>query len=37
MHLTGEEEKVLAGERGEVAARSMRLLTKLGDIYGARR
>lgn len=35
MHLTNEEERVLAGERGEVAARSMRLLVKLGDIYGA--
>ena len=35
MHLTKEEERVLAGECGEVAARSMRLLTKLGDIYGA--
>ena len=35
MHLTSEEEKVLAGERGEVPARSMRLLVKLGDIYGA--
>jgi hypothetical protein len=35
MHLTSEEEKVLAGERGEVPARSLRLLVKLGDIYGA--
>jgi predicted aconitase len=35
MHLTKEEENVLAGGQGEVAARSMRLLVKLGDIYGA--
>lgn len=35
MHLSKEEERVLAGEHGEVAARSMRLLVKLGDIYGA--
>jgi hypothetical protein len=37
MHLTKEEDAVLAGERGEVPQRSMRLLVKLGDIYGADR
>ncbi len=35
MNLSKDEEKILAGEKGEVAARSMRLLVKLGDIYGA--
>lgn len=37
MHLTKEEEGVLAGERGEVQARMMRLLVRLGEIYGADR
>ena len=37
MQLTKEEQAVLAGEHGEVPERSMRLLVKLGDIYGADR
>jgi len=35
MHLTKEEEKILDGEQGEVPARMLRLLSRLGDIYGA--
>ncbi len=35
MYLTKEEEKYLDGEYGEVCQCSMRLLTRLGDIYGA--
>jgi predicted aconitase len=37
MQLTRDEERILAGEQGEVPQRSMRLLVKLGDIYGADR
>jgi len=37
MHLTKEEEAILSGKKGEVPARSMRLLVKLGNIYGADR
>ncbi len=35
MYLTKEEEKMLDGEKGEIVSRMMRLLTRLGDIYGA--
>ncbi len=35
MHLTKEEESVLDGAQGPVAERMMRLLVRLGDIYGA--
>ena len=35
MYLTGEQEKMLDGEMGEVLERMFRLLVKLGDIYGA--
>ncbi|UCE72806.1 MAG: aconitase X catalytic domain-containing protein [Methanomassiliicoccales archaeon] len=35
MYLTKEEEKILDGEKGEVLERMFRLLTRLGDIYGA--
>jgi predicted aconitase len=35
MYLTKEEEKVLAGEHGEVLEKMLRLLVRLGDIYGA--
>ncbi len=35
MYLTKEEEKILDGEKGPVQERNMRLLTRLGDIYGA--
>jgi predicted aconitase len=35
MHLTKEQEATLAGEHGEVLQRSMMLLSRLGDIYGA--
>ncbi len=35
MHLTRKEEKILDGEKGEVAERLFRLLVRLGDIYGA--
>lgn len=37
MYLTQEEEAVLEGEQGPVPARMMRLLVRLGDIYGADR
>ncbi|MGC9310147.1 MAG: aconitase X [Candidatus Aenigmatarchaeota archaeon] len=37
MYLTREEEQVLKGSEGPVAAKCMRLLAKLGDIYGADR
>ena len=37
MYLTAEEEKILDGEQGAVTARMMRLLVRLGDIYGADR
>jgi len=35
VYLTGEEEKMLEGEHGEVIERMFRLLVRLGDIYGA--
>ncbi|MBU7039252.1 MAG: DUF521 domain-containing protein, partial [Theionarchaea archaeon] len=35
MHLTKEEETILNGEKGPVLERMMRLLSRLGDIYGA--
>ena len=35
MYLTKEEEKMLNGEYGEVYERSLRLLVRLGEIYGA--
>jgi len=35
MHLTKHEEKMLGGDIGEVAQRSLRLLVRLGEIYGA--
>ena len=35
MYLTQEEESILNGEQGPVLERMMRLLTRLGDIYGA--
>jgi len=35
MHLTKEQERMLDGEEGEVVARMMRLLVRLGDVYGA--
>jgi len=37
MELTGTEQGLLDGERGEVTARLMRLLVSLGDIFGAGR
>ena len=37
MYLTKEEEKTLAGEEGEVYERMLRLLVRLGEIYGADR
>jgi len=37
MYLTKEEERMLSGEEGEVVQRSMRLLVRLGEIYGADR
>jgi predicted aconitase len=37
MYLTPEEEKILNGELGPVLERSLRLLTRLGEIYGADR
>ncbi len=35
MYLTKEEEKMLEGEYGEATRKAMKLLVKLGDIYGA--
>ena len=35
MYLTPEEETILNGEKGEVAERMLRLLSRLGEIYGA--
>lgn len=35
MHLTQEEERLLAGESGEATRKAMELLVRLGDIYGA--
>ena len=37
MFLTKEEEAILDGEHGPVLERSLRLLARLGDIYGAER
>ncbi|MEM2875260.1 MAG: aconitase X catalytic domain-containing protein [Candidatus Hadarchaeales archaeon] len=37
MYLTKEEERMLAGEYGEVIERNFRLLVRLGEIYGADR
>ncbi|MFN4133539.1 MAG: aconitase X [Candidatus Hadarchaeales archaeon] len=37
MYLTKEQEKMLAGEYGEVVERNFRLLVRLGEIYGADR
>ena len=35
MHLTRAEEKILAGDHGPVLERMLRLLVRLGEIYGA--
>jgi len=35
MYLTKDDERVLAGEKGNAARQSMEILTALGDIYGA--
>ena len=35
MYLSKEEERILNGEEGYVAQKSMEILTSLGDIYGA--
>jgi hypothetical protein len=37
MHLSAEQESLLDGAKGPVVARLMRLLTRLGDVYGADR
>ncbi len=37
MYLTKEEERILDGEEGEVKARLMEVLVKLGDVFGAER
>ncbi|NLK26355.1 MAG: DUF521 domain-containing protein, partial [Euryarchaeota archaeon] len=37
MHLTKDEEAILAGEKGEGRRKAMELLVALGDIYGAKR
>lgn len=37
MHLTKEQEKMLNGEYGEVVAKSMELLVRVGEAYGAER
>ena len=37
MHLTDEEERMLAGEEGEAVRLSMRILTRLGDAFRAER
>jgi predicted aconitase len=35
MYLTSDEEKILSGEHGPVLERSLRLLVRLGEIFGA--
>jgi predicted aconitase len=35
MHLTNEEERMLAGEDGHATQKAMQILVALGDIYGA--
>ena len=35
MHLTNQEEKMLAGEEGYAVQKSMQILTALGEIFGA--
>ena len=35
MHLTNEEEKMLAGEEGYGVQKNMQILTALGEIFGA--
>lgn len=35
MHLTAEQEKMLNGEYGEITAKMMRLLVRIGEIYNA--
>jgi len=35
MYLTKEEEKILNGESGNAAAKSMKILVALGEIYKA--
>ena len=35
MYLTKEEEKILAGEKGEIPSKAMRILVTLGDIFSA--
>ncbi|MGC8817256.1 MAG: aconitase X [Candidatus Hadarchaeum sp.] len=37
MYLTKEQERMLAGEKGEVVERMFRLLVRLGEVYGADR
>ncbi|MCS7120087.1 MAG: aconitase X catalytic domain-containing protein [Nitrososphaerota archaeon] len=37
VHLTTEEEKILNGERGWAYQVAMKILVKLGDLYGAKR
>lgn len=37
MHLTAQEERILAGEEGHGRRKAMELLVALGDIYGAKR
>ena len=37
MYLTQEEEKILEGEQGNAAQKSMQILVALGEIYGAER
>lgn len=37
MHLTAEEERILAGEEGEAKRKAMEILVALGDVFGADR
>jgi len=37
MHLTSQEERILAGEEGQGRQKALELLVALGDIYGAKR
>ncbi len=37
MYLTGEEERILNGDFGEARAKMMKILVKIGEIYGAER
>ena len=37
MYLTDEEKKMLSGDCGHIVSKCMKVLVKLGEIYGAKR